>query len=249
MGFTIKDKTGIEVADALRDLFKHQLPPKKLWTDKGKEFYNKHVAEVLARNNVQIYSTENEEKASVVERWNRTIKTKMWKYFSANNTKRYIDILDQLITKYNNTKHRAIGCTPTVARRPASYQHVFKKLYTKNIKRKQEPKFKVGDRVRITKKKKTFEKGFTPNWTEEIFTINTVKDTNPPTYLIQDLNGEIIKGSFYEPELQKSHQDTFRIDKILKKRTRDGIREAYVKWKGYNNTFNSWLPVESLEKL
>ena len=176
----------------------------------------------------------------------------MWKYFSANNTKRYIDILDQLIEKYNNTKHRSIGCTPTVARQPSSYQHVFKKLYTKNVqKEKKDPKFKVGEQVRIFKKKKTFEKGFTPNWTEELFSINTVKDTKPPTYLIQDLNGEIIKGSFYEPELQKSDQVRFRIDKIIKKRTRkdNGIEEAYVKWKGYNNSFNTWVPLADLEKL
>ena len=245
----LKTKTGIAVADALRDLFKHQLPPKKLWTDKGKEFYNKHVAEVLAKNNIQIYSTENEEKASVVERWNRTIKTKMWKYFSANNTKRYIDILDRLINKYNNTKHRSIGCTPTVARRPASYQHVFKKLYTKNIER-QDPKFKVGDQVRITKKKKTFEKGFTLNWTEEVFNISEVKPTKPPTYIIQDMQGDTIEGSFYEAELQITKQDVYRIEKVIKKRTRkDGEREALVKWKGYDNKFNSWVPLSDLQKL
>ena len=104
--------------------------------------------------------------------------------------------------------------------------------------------------MRITKKKKQFEKGFTPNWTEEIFTISKVKSTKPPTYIIQDLNGETIKGSFYEAELQKTNQDTFRIDKIVKKRTtKDGIKEAYIKWKGYNNNFNTWLPVSSLERL
>ena len=129
-----------------------------LWTDKGKEFYNKNVAELLRKNNIHLYSTENEEKASVVERWNRTIKTKMWKYFSANNTKKYIDILSQLIDRYNNTEHRAIGCTPTVARQPASYQHVFKTLYAKKVedRRSVVAKFHPGDKVRIVKKKKTF---------------------------------------------------------------------------------------------
>ena len=247
----LKTKTGITVADALTRLFKKQSPPAMLWSDKGKEFYNKHVGEVLRKNNIKLYSTENEEKASVVERWNRTIKTSMWKYFSANNTKKYIDILDKLVDKYNNTYHRSIGCTPTVARQPASYQHVFNNLYAKKVEaRKQVPKFQLGDQVRIFKKKKTFEKGFTPNWTEELFTISSVKDTKPPTYSIQDLKGEPIRGSFYETELQKSSQDVFRIEKVIKKRTtRDGVKEAYVRWKGYNNDFNSWLPVSDLQKL
>ena len=176
----------------------------------------------------------------------------MWKYFSANNTKRYIDILDQLIDRYNNTKHRAIGCTPTVARQPASYQHVFKKLYAKKVedRRSVVPKFHVGDKVRIVKKKKTFEKGYFPNWTEELFTISSVKDTKPPTYTIQDLQGEPIQGSFYEAELQKSKQDIFRIEKVIKKRKgKNGGKEAYVKWKGYNSDFNSWVPVSELHKL
>ena len=247
----IKSKTGLAVADALRKVLKEGASPAMLWTDKGKEFYNKNVATLLHKHNIKLYSTENEEKASVVERWNRTIKTNMWKYFSANNTKRYIDILQKLIDKYNNTKHSSIGMKPTVAREPSSYQHVFENLYAKNTKeRRKEPKFHLGDKVRIMKKKKHFEKGFTPNWTEEIFTINKVKSTKPPTYIIQDLNGETIKGSFYEAELQKTNQDTFRIDKIVKKRTnKEGIKEAYIKWKGYNNNFNTWLPVSSLERL
>ena len=176
---------------------------------------------------------------------------KQWKYFSANNTKRYIDILQDLIHKYNTTKHRAIGCTPTVARNPLSYEHVLRSLYAKKTKeRKKKPKFKIGDQVRIKKKKKQFEKGFTPNWTEEIFTINTIKDTKPPTYIIQDLNGQTVKGTFYEPELQKTHQNTFRIEKVVRKRTtKDGVREAFVKWKGYTNNFNTWIPTTSLERL
>ena len=247
----IKSKTGLAVADALRKVLKEGASPAMLWTDKGKEFYNKNVATLLHKHNIKLYSTENEEKASVVERWNRTIKTNMWKYFSANNTKRYIDILQKLIDKYNNTKHSSIGMKPTVAREPSSYQHVFENLYAKNTKeRRKEPKFHLGDKVRIMKKKKHFEKGFTPNWTEEIFTINKVKSTKPPTYIIQDLIGETIKGSFYEAELQKTNQDTFRIDKIVKKRTnKEGIKEAYIKWKGYSNNFNTWLPVSSLERL
>ena len=118
----LKTKNGIGVANALRTIFIKNKPPTMLWTDDGKEFFNKDVSKVLLKNHIKLYSTKNEEKASVAERWNRTIKTQMWKYFSANNTKRYVDILQKLIDKYNNTKHRSIGCTPSVAREPASYK-------------------------------------------------------------------------------------------------------------------------------
>ena len=246
----LKTKTGIEVADAFRRIFK-QNKPSKLWVDKGKEFYNKSVEQLLKSYDITKYSTENEEKASIVERWNETIKTWMWKYFSANNTKRYINILDDLINRYNNTKHRAIGYTPTVARQPSSYQYVFRNLYGKKVKdREQTPRFQVGDKVRISKKKETFEKGYTPNWTEELFTIKEVKPTRPPTYTIQDLRGEPIKGSFYDAELQKSSQEVYRIEKVIRKRTRtDGEKEALVKWKAYDNTFNSWVPMSDLKEL
>ena len=103
--------------------------------------------------------------------------------------------------------------------------------------------FKVGDRVRIIKKKRTFEKGFTPNWTEELFIVSEVRATKPITYKIKDLKGEEIKGTFYQQELQKTRQEIYRIEKVLKKRrTRNGTREVYVKWKGLNCDFNSWIP-------
>ena len=143
--------------------------------------------ELLRKHNVELYSTENEEKSCDVERWNRTIKRIMWKYFTANNTAKYIDVLPSLIEKYNNTYHRSIKCTPSFAREPSNYQHVYDALYNtsegEKIKpQKPPPTFKVGDRVRIFKKKRTFEKGFTPNWTEELFIVSEVRLTKPITY-------------------------------------------------------------------
>ena len=178
------------------------------------------MKELLKKNNVELYSTENEEKSSVVERWNRTIKRTMWKYFTASNTQNYIDVLPEIIKKYNSTYHRSIKCTSTLAREPSNYQHVYEALYDNNIESIKSPKYKVGDRVRIVKKKKTFEKGFTPSWTEELFTISKVKHTNPITYNIEDTNGEEIQGTFYEPELQKTKQEIYRIEKVLQKRTK-----------------------------
>ena len=243
----LKTKTGIEVEKAFADLWKKQKPPKKLWTDKGTEFYNKPLSALLKKKKVEIYSTENEEKSSIVERWNRTIKRIMWKYFTANNTKEYVNVLNNIIHKYNNTYHRSIKCTPTAARESSNYRHVYKSLYPTIISKVGKPKFEVGDRVRIVRKKNTFEKGFTPNWTEELFTVVSVKNTSPATYTIADTKGESIKGTFYEQELQKTNQEVYRIEKVVKKRTRNGIQEVYVKWKGYGNEFNSWIPITDLE--
>ena len=155
-GVPLKTKTGIEVASALRTIFKKDKPA-KLWVDKGREFYNKEVSALLKKNNIEIYSTNNDEKCSVVERWNHTIKTQLWRYFSANGTQKYTNIIQPLMDKYNSTKHRSIGMTPTDARKPSNYQQVFKNLYLKKVKaRKKEPKYKVGDKVRISIKKRYF---------------------------------------------------------------------------------------------
>ena len=228
----LKDKTGKSVASALKTIFKER-KPEKIWVDKGKEFYNKDVKDL-----VELYSTENEEKSSVVERWIRTMKEKMWKYFTDKNTNIYIDILPDLVKDYNNTRHSSIKMTPVKANKKENELTVWRNLYPEHLEINYiNPKFSVGDQVRISKKKKTFEKGYTTRWTEEIFTIVEVKRSRPPTYKIADLNGEEIKGSFYEPELQKTSQEIFRIEKVIKR----GKKKSLVKWKGYSDDFNSWV--------
>ena len=228
----LKDKTGKSVASVLRTIFEER-KPEKMWVDKGKEFYNKDVKDLI-----ELYSTENEEKSSVVERWIRTMKERMWKYFTDNNTNVYIDILPDLVEDYNNTKHSSIKMTPVEASMKKNELTVWRNLYPDRLKpTKVNPKFSVGDKVRITKMKKTFEKGYTTRWTEEVFTIVRVLRTSPVTYKIADLNGEEIDGTFYEPELQKAVQQFFRIEKVLEK----GKTKSLVKWKGYSDDFNSWV--------
>ena len=249
----VKNKSATEIAKAFSKLWDSgQKAPSRLWTDKGKEFDNKVMKELLKKNNVHMYWTENEEKSSIVERWNRTIKRNMWKYFTKHRTGVYIDILPQLIEKYNSTYHRSIKCTPSDARKPSNYQHVFNALYgaSKKIteKLRKPAKFHVGDQVRISKKKKTFEKGYTSNWTEEVFIVAEVQPTNPYTYKLKDTLDEHIKGTFYEPELQLAKQTTFRIEKVLKRRTtKEGKKEIFVKWLGYSKDFNQWIPELDIE--
>ena len=152
----LKDKTGKSVASALKTIFKER-KPEKMWVDKGKEFYNKDVKDLI-----ELYSTENEEKSSVVERWIRTMKEKMWKYFSAKSSNVYMNVLSDLVKEYNNTRHSSIKMTPVKASKKENELEVWRNLYPEHLEIYDiKPKFSVGDKVRISKKKKTFEKGYT----------------------------------------------------------------------------------------
>ena len=142
----------------------------------------------------------------------------------------YIDKLDDIVRKYNNTYNTSIKVKPIDVKNDTYID--FKK--ESNDK---DPKFKVGDHVRISKYKNIFSKGYMPNWSEEIFIFKKLKNTVQWTYVLNDLNGEEIIGTFYENELQKTDQKEFRIEKVLKKKG----DKLYVKWKGYNNYFNSWI--------
>lgn len=237
---TLKDKSGKSVSGALLGIFSTGRKPNKLWVDKGKEFYNKDVMSL----GVDLYSTENEEKSCVVERWNRTMKEKMFKYFSANSTYRYVDVLDDMVRQYNNTKHSSIKMIPTVASDKRNERRVYLSLYGIHPHANNTPKFSVGEKIRITKKKSTFEKRYTPRWTEEIFSISRVQYTDPITYKIADTNGEEIQGTFYEQELQKTTQEIFRIEKVIRKRG----NKCLVKWLGYPEAFNSWIDASSITK-
>lgn len=244
--FPLKSKTGKDVAEALKKLFKSGVKCNKIWSDRGKEFLNKHVQKVFEDNDVTIYHTENEEKSCICERWIRTMKGIMYRYFTAARTRNYIDVLNAMVSKYNNTWHRSIKHTPTEARNPINYQSVFDSLYPSPPNSNLQPAFRVSDRVRIAKKKGTFEKGFEPNYTEELFEVSGIKKTDPITYTLKDLNGEDIKGSFYKENLVKSKQKVYYIDKILSRRTRNGIKEVRVSWSGYGSKFNQWIPASEV---
>ena len=236
----LKNKEGKTVASALKTIFKER-KPEMMWVDKGKEFYNKDV-----KGLIELYSTENEEKSSVVERWIRTMKEKMWKYFTDNNTNVYIDILPDLVKDYNNTKHSSIKMTPVEASEKENELTVWRNLYPNRLDILDiNPKFSVGDKVRISKKKALFEKVYTTRWTEDILTISKIKRTSPITYKIADLNGEEIDGTFYETELQKTSQQLFRIEKVIEK----GKNKSLVKWKGYSYDFNSWVDNKDIVNL
>ena len=149
----------------------------------------------------------------MIERFNRTIKEKMFKYFSANNTRKYVDVLHLLVDPYNNTIQSSIKMTPKEASRKKNENKVWRNLYPEFGGKTLTPKFSIGDNVRITKIKYVFDKGYTQRWTKEIFKISMIQLTIPVTYKITDYNGEKIQGSFYEQELQKSHKKHFELKK------------------------------------
>ena len=176
-----------------------------------------------------MYSTDNEGKSVVAERFIRTLKNKIYKHMTAISKNVYFNVLDDIVNKYNNTVHR-------MKMKPIEVtSDSFAEWNEKSNKKS--PKFKVNDHVRISKYKNIFAKGYVPNWSEEVFIVNEIKNTVPWTYTISDLNNKPITGTFYEKELQKTNQKEFRIEKILK---RKGDR-LYVKWKEYGNSFNSWI--------
>ena len=163
-----------------------------------------------------MYSTHNERKSVVAQRFIRTIKNKIYKYMSSISKNVYIDKLDDIVHKYNNKKHRTIKMKPIDVKDNA-YIDSGKELNDNNRK------FKVGDHVRISKYKNIFAKGYTPNWSEETFVIKKIKNTALWTYVIDDLNGEKIAGTFYETELQKIDQQEFRIEKVITKKVKERI--------------------------
>ena len=142
----------------------------------------------------------------------------------------YIDKSDDIVNAYKNTYHRTTKIKP-VDVKDNTYINFGKDSNDKD------PKFKVGDHARISKYKISFAKGYNPNWSEEISVISKIKNTVPWTYVINDHNGEEIVGAFYEKKLRKKNQKEFRIEKVIKKKG----NKLYVKWKGYYNSFNSWI--------
>ena len=158
-----------------------------------------------------MYSIHNERKSVVAERFINKLKNKIYKYITAISKNVYIDKSDDIVNEYNNTCHRTIKMKP-VDVKDNTYIYFQKEVNDKN------PKFKVVDHVRICKYKNIFARGYTPNWYEEVFIINKIKNTVPWRYFINDFNGEKIIGTFYEKELQKTNQKEFRIEKVIKRK-------------------------------
>jgi transposase InsO family protein len=242
----MKNKTPEETIKALESIFiTDGRTPKYLQTDQGKEFENRKVAAFLKKYGVEQFSVKSPVKAAMVERFNRTLKTRMWRYFTHKGTQVWLDVLPKLVDGYNHSIHRSIKCAPAdVNHENASevWLHQFG-----NNKKPKRSKFKIGDVVRISKQKAVFDKGYIKNFSEEVFVINSVNmKVHPVMYQLRDLKGEILEGKFYNEELQSiDHKDEiYMIEKVLRKRKRGSRTELLVKWLGYPET--SWIPEEDV---
>lgn len=232
----LADKKGKSVAEAMRGVLeKSKRIPTNIQSDLGTDFYNKDFKALTDHYGINHYSSYTHLKASVVERFNRTIKNWLYKEFSVQGNYQWIDLLPKLILRYNSKVHRSIGMKPKDVSK-FNENILLKKLNKTAVERV--PKFKLNDKVRISKYKTLFAKGYTPSWSTELFTIYQVRKTSPPVYHLRDEEGNIIKGVFYGQELQKTaYPNTFLVEKVLKRRG----TKSYVKWLGFPSRYNSWI--------
>lgn len=221
--YPLKSKSGPTLTEAFKTIFtKSKRKPLRLQTDKGTEFLNSTLQRFLKQQNVQHFVTQSETKAQTVERFNKTLKDRMFRAFTIGNTLNYLTLLPSLLKGYNASTHRTIGMAPkdvNLKTQEFVWKKAFRQAWLKNKRTGlRRFKFKVGDKVRISKARRTFKKGYLPGWTEEVFIIRQLVKQSPPAYKIEEYDGTMVKGTFYEHELQHvnvTDDDLFRIDRVI----------------------------------
>lgn len=215
----IKSKTGVAVTEAFEKILKRADGRKqqKLQTDDGKEFYNKTFQTLMKDLGIVHFSTKGDTKASVVKRFNRIFKERVYRYFTRANTLSYLPVLQGLVKGYNASYRRSIRRAPNQVNE-SNERQVWNTLYDKKLNKKpRKPKFKVNDRVRLNKKFRTFKKGYLPGWTEEVFIVSRVVRGSVVTFKIKDLQ-----------KVTVSDDDLYRVEKVLKRKG----NKPLVRWKG-----------------
>ena len=258
----IKKKDGVTIANALNHILNsgHFNNLRRLNTDEGCEFYNNRVKEVLKNKGITLYSVSSREiKASLAERLIRTIKGKMYRYMSHYNTKKYIDILPDIIDSYNHSEHRGLGNKQTPSQvhnlsDPSEIKDQFHRMYKTPSpdKSKTSSILQLGQSVRLADEKRNwvFRKGYTIQNTLEIFKIKKIDARQFPTvYYLEDLQGEPIKGVFYREELIPTQLPEYYPIHILKKKRLAGRKKYLVSWVGYPPSFNSWIDEDHITRL
>lgn len=237
----VRSKSGEAVTDAMQKVFSQSKPPRiptNLQCDDGKEFYNERFKSLMKERNINMYSTFSALKASVVERFNRTLKGWMFKEFGVQGNYKWLDLLAKLLERYNSRVHRSINMRPkdVTRRHEKRLAQLLNKLPTGLTVRK--VNFKVGDVVRVSKYKTLFEKGYTPSWSTELFVVDRVQTTVPPVYALRDTRGKIIRGAFYGQELKRTkYPDTYLVERVLRRKG----KRVFVKWLGLDSSHNSWI--------
>lgn len=229
----IKNKTAIESTKAMKSIIEDaNYYPNNLQSDNGTEFYNRNFSTLLKQYNINHYSTYSTTKAAIVERVIRTLKNWLYKEFTLRGKYKWLDILPRITKMYNNRIHSTTHQKPADVK-PTTHLNVYD-----HIKVALKPKFRIGDVVRISKYKSVFDRGYTANFSTELFKVSKINVTNPTTYILEDMDGHLIKGGFYEMELLRAkYPDVYLVEKILKKRG----NKFLVKWLGLSKEHNSWV--------
>lgn len=248
-----KSKKGDEIASVITTMFKKQQVPRKIQTDLGKEFYNTHVQKLFKSRNVEHYSVHSQFKAAICERFNRTLREKMSRYFTHSGKKVWYDVLQKLIDSYNNSSHRGIFKMTPASITKENEMEVWERKQQGNSKVKTTTvKYKLLNYVRVSRTKGPFLKNFDQNWSDEVFRIVGI-DTNssPVMYILQDLDNQVIKGKFYTQELQDigpHPPQVWRIEKIIRTKGTGVNKQYFVKWHGYDKNSNSWISASQIDK-
>ena len=262
----LKDKKHQGIIGGLKQVFSQGRKAKWIRSDKGSEFNNRWVKTFLKKEGVEYFVTHNETKANYAERVIRTLKVMMYRYFTHKQTYKYQTILQDLVYNYNHRPHRSLNGRVPADVNATNEAMVWKKQYVDSlkpkttIKKENKPKktrkrykFKVGDYVRLSHMKHTFQRDYQEKWTEEIFIVIQRKyRSGIPVYKVTDYAKDSIDGTFYQSELQKVNKDKdalWRVDKVLKKRKRQGKEEVYVSFVGWPKKFNMWLPKENVQAI
>ena len=252
----VKNKGSPEMRRGIAKIF-DSIIPENLQTDDGMEFKNKSVQNLLKENDVNFFIARNEViKCSNIERFQRTLMTRIHKYFTANGTHRYIDVLDQFINSYNNTVHRSTKMTPNEIK-DEDINQVFYNLYGFENRRqllmeifKNKTKLQHGDHVRVPEMKNKFSKGYAQNFTDRIFTIRQgVRGSNRPTYILNDNVGKRVAGKFYPEEVQKiNNPDIYRV--VIKDKRKQGRGYQYlIEYLNHPEEGQQWIPAARLQKI
>lgn len=251
----LRAKTGSAITKAFKSILDEGREPETVQSDRGTEFENLTFKNFLKRRDIHFFTTRNfTVKAAIAERFNRTLKARMYRFFAFSNLPRYIDILQDIVAAYNNSIHRSIGMRPSKVTSKEIPQ-ILKRLYGSSdiqFKIQKKPKLKRGDLVRRQLKRATFRRGYEVNWSDQLFIVDNIINKPIPLYEIRDEKKRKIPQRYHEHELQKvniTDDARFRIERILDERWRDGEKEVLIKWAGYPMEFCEWLPASNIESI
>ena len=240
----LKSKHGKEVVKAFANIFAKGHQPFKIRTDKGTEFTNRTVQQFFRKNGVEHFVTQNEPKANYAERVIKTLKRRIYMYFTKKQTNEYVSHLQDFADSYNSSPHRSIKMKPSDVNYSNEAELWEQQYGTPSLL---EPvkkfKFSIHDHVRISFTRTTFMREYNEKWTGEIFTVvNRFVRDGIPVYKLQDYSGEEIQGTFYQDELQSVVMpDVFRIEKIPRRRKVKGEKQSLVRWAGWPSKYDSWI--------